>query len=250
MVSDRRISDTGIGLRLGKFSLSAAYQAQRDNVKNDPAVSTAKDVQMNASLSWSFSDAGNLQLGYSHSDLNLPGTILSPIAGGVNKNGYFGSLFLRPSQRASLQFSAQRDEFKGTTNPDLDGHSLTLNGGANVQSPERWTLGGQLGMILARYPATQKDASFYYTFVNGDLAILRLLSLSLIAGYSRSEPGVGDNQQLINLDGGLALRTPPAWRWALITVSLRANWMRNRTGNVQTDEYRIYLKCDFSLEKT
>jgi hypothetical protein len=250
VVSDRRILDTGIGLRLGKLSLNAAYQTQRDNVKNDPVVSTAKDTQVNASLSLSFSDAGSLQLGYSHSDLDLPGTILSPIAGGVKKSGYFGSLFWRPGQRASLQFSAQRDEFKGTTNPDLDGHSLTLNAGGNFQQPEYWMLGGQLGMTLARYPSTQKDARFYYAFINGDLAILRLLSLSLIAGANRSEPGAGDNQQLVNLDGGLVLRTPPAWRWALVTVSLRANWMRNWTGNVRTDEYRIYLKCDFSLEKT
>ena len=250
MVSDRRILDTGIGLRLGKLSLSAAYQTQRDNVKNDLAISTANNAQMNASLGWSFSDAGNLQLGYSQSELNLPGTILSPIAGGVKKNGYFGSLFLRPGQGASLRFSAQRDEFKGTTNPDLGGHSLTLNAGGNFLQPEYWTLGGQLGMILAHYPATQKDARFYYAFINGDLAILRLLSLSLIAGFNRSEPGVGDNQQLVNLDGGLALRMPPAWRWALAMVSVRANWMRNRTGNVRTDDYRIYLKCDFSLEKT
>jgi len=249
-VSDRRILDTGVGLRLGKLSLNAAYQTQRDNVKNDPAVSTAKDTQVNASLGLSFSDAGNLQLGYSHSTLDLPGTVLSPIAGGVKKSGYFGSLFLRPSRGASLQFSVQRDELKGTTNPDLDGHSLILNGGTNIQIPERGMLGGQLGMTLARYPATQKDARFYYAFINGDLAIVRLLSLSLIAGYSRSEPGVGDNQQLANVDGGLVLQTPPAWKWALVTVSLRANWIRNATGNVPTDEYRIYLKCDFTLEKT
>lgn len=251
LVADRRILDTGIGLRFDKFSLSAAYQTQRDNAKDDPAVFTASDVLMNASLGWSFSDSVSLQLGYSHSDLDLPGTILSPIGGGIKKNGYFGSLFWRPNQWANLQFSAQHDKFISATNPELDGRSLSLNAGGNFQHPERWTLGGSLGMTLARYPAMQKDSRFTHAFVNGDLAILgRLLSLSLIAGYNRSEPGVGDVPQMISLDGGLALRTPPAWRWALVIVSLRVNWMMNSTGSVRTDYYRIYLKCDFSLEKT
>jgi hypothetical protein len=248
MVSDRRSLDAGIGLRFARLRLSAGYLAQRNNTENDSAVPTATDTQANAALGWDLSANLSLQLGYAHGEQNLPATVLSPIGGGVVKDGYSGSLSWRPGRRASLQLSAQHDEFRSTVNPELDGRSLTLNAGGNFQHLDHFTLSGQLGMTLARYTATQKEGRFYYAFVNGDLALLgRLLSLSLIAGYNRSEPGVGDSQQSTSFDGGLVLKTPSAWRIGMAIVALRGKWLKNGT---QNDDYRIYIKCDFSLGGT
>jgi hypothetical protein len=251
LVSDRRSLDAGIGFRFAGLCLSAGYLAQRNNTANDSTVPTARDTQANAALSWDFSASIGLQLGYTHGDQNLPATVLSPIGGGVVKDGYSGSLSWRPGRWASLQLSVQRDEFSSAANPELDGRSLTLNAGGNFQHRKRLTCSCQLGMTLARYTTTQKDGRFYYAFVNGDLGILgRLLSLSLIAGYNRSEPGGGDSQQMTSLDGGLVLRTPPAWKIGLIMVSLRGQWIKNEMLSSQNDYKRIYLKCDFSLGGT
>jgi hypothetical protein len=43
------------------------------------------------------------------------------------------------------------------------------------------------------------------------------------------------------------LKTPPAWKTGLVMVALRGNWLQNRVANVQTDNSRLYIKCDFSL---
>jgi hypothetical protein len=251
LVSDRRSLDAGIGIHFAGLRLSAGYLAQRNNTDNDSAISTARDTQANATLSWGLSNSISLQLGYAHGDQNLPVTVLSPIGGGVVKDGYSGTLSWRPGRWASLQLSAQRDEFSSAVNPELDGRSLTVNAGGNFQHLDHFTLSCQLGITQARYTATQKDGRFYYAFVNGDLALIgRLLSLSLIAGYNRSEPGVGDNQQMTSLDGGLVLKTPPAWKIGQIMVSLRGQWIKNETLGSQNDYYRIYIKSDFSLGGT
>jgi len=251
MVNDRRSLDAGIGLRFAGLNLSADYLAQRNNIGNDSAVSTATDTQVKAAASWNFSGKGSLQLGYAHGDLNLPATALSPIGGGVVKDGYSGTLSWRPGRSASLQISAQRDVFSSAVNPELDGRSLTLNAGGNFQRPDSFTLSCQLGVTQASYATTQKESRFYYAFVNGELMIVaKLLSLALTTAYNRSEPGSGDSQQATNLDGGLVLRTPPAWKIGLVMVALRGSWLRSTVANVQTDDTRLYIKCDFSLGGT
>jgi hypothetical protein len=248
LVSDRRSLDAGIGLRFAGLNLSAAYQAQRNNTENDSAVASATDNQVKATLGWNFSSKGSLQLAYAHGDLNLPATPLSPIGGGVVKDGYSGTLSWRPGRQASLQFSAQRDVFSSAVDPSLDGRSLTVNAGGNFQRPDRFILGCQLGATLARYAATQKEGRFYYAYVNGELALIaRLLSLSLTTAYNRSEPGSGDSQSSLSVDGGIVLKTPPRWKTGLAMVALRGSWLQNRTADVQTDSSRIYIKCDFSL---
>lgn len=245
LVSDRRSLDAGIGLNFAGLRLSVGYLSQRNNTENDSAVPTATDTQANAALSWNLSDRIGLQLGYAHGNQDLPATALSPIGGGVIKDGYSGTFSWRPGRSANLQLSAQRDEFRSAKNPELDGRSLTVNAGGNFLHLDRFTFSGQLGMTLARYTATQKEGRFYYAFANGEMALLvRLLSLSLIAGYNRSEPGVGDSQQSVSLDGGLVLKTPPAWKIGQIIMALRGRWLKNGT---QNDDYRIYIKCDFSL---
>ena len=248
MVSDRRSLDAGIGLRFAGFRLSAACLAQRDNTAGDDAVPTSTDTQVQAALSWDFAKNASLQLGYARGENNLPATVLSPIGGGVDKEGYSGTLNWRPGRWASLQLSAQRDEFSSTAHPEMDGRSLTLNAGGNFQRPDRFTLSCQLGATQASYSAAQKDSTFYYAFVNGELAIVsRLLSLSLVAAYNRSEPGVGDSQETASLDGGLVLKTPPAWKLGQVMAALRANWRQNASAGVEIDYYRVYIKCDFSL---
>jgi hypothetical protein len=248
MVSDRRSLDAGIGLRFAGFRLSAACLAQRDNTAGDGAVPTRTDTQVQAALGWEFAKNAGLQLGYARGENNLPATVLSPVGGGVDKEGYSGTLSWRPGRGASLQLSAQRDTFRSADHPEMDGRSLTLNAGGNFQRPDRFTLGCQLGATRANYSSGQPDSTFYYAFVNGELAIVsRLLSLSLVAAFNRSEPGAGDSQETASLDGGLVLRTPPAWKLGLVMAALRANWRQDTTAGVESDYYRIYIKCDFSL---
>jgi hypothetical protein len=248
LVNDRRSLDAGIGLRFAGLRLSVSYRNEHNNVENDSAVQTAKDTQANAALNWDFAANGSLQLGYTRGEQNLPATILSPIGGGVTKEGYFGTLSWRPGRSASLQISAQRDVFSNAVDPELDGRSLTLNAGGSFQHPDRFTISFQLGATQASYATTQKESRFYYAFVNGEAAIIaKLLSLVLTAAYNRSEPGSGDSQQTAGLDGGLVLKTPPAWKIGLAMVSLRGNWLQNQAENIQTENFRLYIKCDFSL---
>jgi len=212
------------------------------------ARNTPSYTQANASLRWDFAASGSLQLGYARGEQNLPATVLSPLGGGVTKEGYFGTLSWRPGRSASLQVSAQRDVFSNAANPEMDGRSLTLNAGGNFQGPDSFTISCQLGATQASYATTQKESRFYYAFVNGEVAIIaRLLSLALTAATSRSEPGSGDSQQTANLDGGIVLRTPPAWKIGLVMVALRGSWLRTTVANVETDDARLYIKCDFSL---
>lgn len=248
MVNDRRSLDAGVGLRVAGLRLSAAYRTERNNIENDSAVSTATDTQANAALSWDFAGKGSLQMGYAQGEQNLPATVLSPIGGGVTKKGYFGTLSWRPGRTASLQISAQRDVFSSTANPEADGRSLTVNAGGNFQRPDSFSLSCQLGVTQIRYASAQKEGSFYYAFVNGEVAIIaRLLSLALTTAYNRSEPGSGDSQRSLSIDGGLVLKTPPAWKIGLVMVALRGSWLRNTVANVETDDTRLYIKCDFSL---
>jgi hypothetical protein len=248
MVSDRRVLDSGVGLRFSRVTFTASYLAQRNNVEDDNAVQTATDTQANAALSWDFAANASLQLGYARGELNLPATVLSPIGGGVTKEGYFGILSWRPGRSASLQVSAQRDVLSNAANPELDGRSLTLNAGWNFQRPDIFSISGQLGATQATYSTTQKENRFYYAFVNGEVAIVaKLLSLALTAAFNRSEPGSAGSQQTTSLDGGLVLRTPPSWKIGLVMAALRGNWLRSTAADVRTDDTRIYLKCDFSL---
>lgn len=248
MVSDRRRLEAGIGLHVAGLRLSAAYRSERNNLDNDGAVPTATDTQANAGLSWDFAANAGLQLGYARSEQNLPATVLSPIGGGVAKEGYFATLSWRPGRSASLQVSAQRDEFSSAVNPELDGRSLTVNAGGNFQRPDRFSISCQLGATQASYTTTHKESRFYYAFVNGEVAIIsKLLSLALTTAYHHSEPGVGDSQRSLSIDGGLMLKTPPAWKIGLVMVALRGNWLRSTMANVETDDTHVYIKCDFSL---
>ncbi len=248
MVNDRRSLEAGVGLRVAGLRLSASYRSERNNLENDSAVSTATDSQVQAALGWDFARNASLQLGYARGQNNLPATVLSPLGGGVAKEGYSGTLSWRPSRRASLQISAQRDVFSKAANPELDGRSLTVNAGGNFQRPDRFSLSCQLGATQASYATTQKESRFYYAFVNGEVAIIaKLLSVALTTSYNRSEPGSNDNQQTAGLDGGLVLKTPPGWKIGLVMVALRGSWLRTTVANVETDNTRLYIKCDFSL---
>jgi hypothetical protein len=248
MVSDRRSLDAGMGIHFAGLRLNIGYLAQRDNTAGDDAVPIATDSQIQVGLGWDFFKNASLQLGYSRGQNNLPATVLSPIGGGFDKEGFSGTLSWRPGRWTSLQLSAQRDAFSSVDHPEMDGHSLTLNAGWNFQRPDRFALSGQMGVTQASYSAAQQDGTFYYAFVNGELAIVsRLLSLSLVAAYNRSEPGIGDSQQTASLDGGLVLRTPRAWKLGLVMAALRANWRQNVLAEGGNDYYRFYLKCDFSL---
>jgi hypothetical protein len=77
--------------------------------------------------------------------------------------------------------------------------------------------------------------------------IAKLLSFALTTAYNRSEPSTGDSQRSLSVDGGIVLKTPPAWKTGLAMVALRGNWLRSTMANVETNDTRLYLKCDFSL---
>ncbi|MGB9006864.1 MAG: hypothetical protein WCB96_14160 [Candidatus Aminicenantales bacterium] len=247
--ADRAGMNASAALTLESFRLSARFANERNNVGDDPNVSTSRNTTGGADLGISIGRSADLQVGYDRTWQKAGPDQFFLGNEELLKSGLRGSLVINPSPSTGLTFSAQLENVTCKQAPEKDGRSFGLNFGASFRAGERFTFNPALSYNLYDNVSTGEKTHSQGVFASGNLYLVpAFVSLSFTGSYNRAALPGGDVTQTTAFEGGLNLERRGLGGFATIILSIGGSFVKNVGGGVSSPaDTRIFVKADIAL---
>jgi hypothetical protein len=250
--ADRAGMNAQASLTLESFRLSARIANERNNVEDDPNVSTARNTTGGADLSLKLGRSAELQFGYDRSWQKAGPDQLLLAEEELLKSGFRGSLNINPSPSVGLMFSAQAENVTCEKAPEKDGQTFGLNFGASFRAGERFTFNPAFNYNRYENAFTKEAGEKPYSlgvFASGQMYLVpQFVSLSFTGSYNWAELPGGDVTHTTAIDGGFNVERRRLGGFATFMLSIHGSLMKTASGGLSLPaETRIFVKADIAL---
>ncbi len=247
--NDRRGLEANIGLSKGRFSLSGAFQAQQDNVKDDPERDTTENMNGNLSFMWNVSDKVSLNLGYQRSEQDTSRENATPLfPQDSTTDQVSGAVMVTFSPSASLNLQLANATASSKSSPQGNNTGLNFNLGGAFRMGSRLCFAPTLGYANAKNKFTGERQLTYNSFLTAEVTIVpEWFTTSVQGGYSRSDNGSMGKSDSLNVSGMLSLLLKKLIKAGTVTLSVRGNYGRTKMTGYSNTISAILAQCDFAF---